>query len=192
MGGFIHHLGPVAQALLAAVFAFSSLSKLARLRDLQRTLAALGLIEVLTRPAAITVVSAELAAALGLATVPQQAWPRLLAAILAVGFAAVGVRALRLHRQIECACFGGARRGTLGWRQVQLLPLFLLALVVAEGNPPNLTLAEGLLGLAVLLLGFSYWLAARGAGLWRRIRDDRVAQDEILNWFSVEERTAVD
>jgi hypothetical protein len=73
-----------------------SLSKLPKLHDLQRTLAQLG-IGSLTRPAALALVSAELIAAVGLATSPQETWPRVLVAALAVGFAAAGMRALRLH-----------------------------------------------------------------------------------------------
>jgi hypothetical protein len=164
-----------AQVALAAVFLLAALSKVLDVGALGGTLAQLGVRRSLARPLAASVVMAELVAGLGMLLVPAAPWPRALVAALAIGFAAVGITAVASRRSVACTCFGNARSGRLGWRQVWLLPLWLGLAALAQWHPPAWGWRQGLLGLAAILLGFHAWRLPREVRLWRELRADRLA-----------------
>src|SRR2546421_659717 len=113
--------GVGAQAALAAVFVVSALSKALNVRELRRTVEKLGV----PASAAGIITAAEFVTAMALVMQPAASWPRGCVVVLAILFAGAGVRALASNEKITCSCFGG-KRGLLGWRQLQLLPLWLL------------------------------------------------------------------
>jgi uncharacterized membrane protein YphA (DoxX/SURF4 family) len=164
-----------AHIALAAVFLLAGLSKVLNLGALGQTLGQLGVRRSLARPLAVAIVVAELGAALGLLLLPAAPWPRALVAALTLGFAAAGIAAVASRRSVACTCFGNARSGRLGWRQVWLLPLWLGLAALAQWRPPTWGWRHGLLGLAAVLLGLHAWRLPRELRLWRELRADRLA-----------------
>jgi Methylamine utilisation protein MauE len=177
--GAIVFFAIVSQALLAAVFTSAALFKTLRVGDFARTLQRLGVSPQRSKPAAIGFIAIELITGLGLFVVPLHAWPRVLVTALAITFASAGFWALRAKRYISCNCFGTARRGRLGRRQIALLPGLLLLVAAAQWHPPDWNPHQGLLGLAALVT----WLTCRQipVGLWRELRGDRIALQESWN-----------
>ncbi|WP_368407026.1 MauE/DoxX family redox-associated membrane protein [Actinomadura sp. NAK00032] len=166
--------GATAQILLAAVFAYSSLTKVpafAAFRDVLEKLGAGGA----AGPLAAAVIAGEAGTAALLLALPGTPWPRLLVVAFAAGFAAAGLRALTLRERIRCNCFGAGGAGTLGRRQLVLLPVWLAAAGLAQAQPPGWTAEEGLAGLAVLLAAFTGILLPAAARALRTLRGDRAA-----------------
>ena len=168
-------LGLVSLGLLAGVFAFAGLSKAIGLQDFRSTLGRLGINDARTKPVALGVVAAELLAAAGLLISPAQTWPRMLVAALAIAFALAGLTALRTEEPIDCNCFGNLRQGFLGWRQVVLLPCWLLLATLAQWSPPTWSARQGLVALTSLALAVAYWQVLRAVPAWRALRGDRLA-----------------
>lgn len=168
-------LGSASLGLLAGAFALAGLSKAIAIRDFRWTLERLGFREAHTGPAAVGVVGAELLAAAGLLIQPAQAWPRWLVAALAVAFALAGAKALKAAEPIDCNCFGSVGRGFLGWRQIVLLPCWLVLLAMAQRSSPSWSVRQGLSLLAILILAVAYWQVLRGVPVWRRVRGERRA-----------------
>lgn len=164
-----------AQLAVAVVFLHAALSKAAGLSIMQDTIEQLGVRGPLSRPAAVAVVAAELLAAVTLLTVPASWWPRVLAGSLAIGFAGAGVWAVATKRRVACRCFGNANTGLLGWRQVQLLPVWLGLLALAQWRSPDWTAHEGGAVLAVAIFGLMAWRMPGSLRLVRALRADRIA-----------------
>jgi hypothetical protein len=162
--------GTGAQALVAALFLVAGLWKAADLGRLERTLEQLGLDRAQARPVAVAAVGAELVAAAGLLASPAASWPRALVVALAAGFALAGLRALAVEQPIGCSCFGSLSQGRLGWRQVALLPGWLLLVALAQARPPAWDSTQGLAGLAALLMALAAWQAARGVPRYQALR----------------------
>lgn len=168
-------LGAAAQVCLATVLAYSSLSKVPAFGAFGDVLRRLGAGRS-AAPAAALVVAGELLAAVALLAAPAAAWPRLLVALLAAGFAAAGVRALLMRERVHCNCFGAGGGGAaLGVRQLVLLPGWLAAAAAAQAWAPHWSAEEGLAGLAALLLAFSARHLPQGVRAWRGLKDDRAA-----------------
>lgn len=170
--------GVVAQVAVAAVLLLAGLSKVRGRGRLRDTLEALGIGRVLGGPAAAAVVAAELAAAAGLLLAPTQRWPRAMVVLLAVAFALAGIAAMAGGQRIACNCLGSTGRGTLGWHQVVLLPLWLLLVSLTWRHPPAWSAADGILILSGLVLSLACWQAVGLAAASRRLRGDRRAIDE--------------
>jgi hypothetical protein len=171
--------GTAAQALVAALFLAAGLWKAADLGRLERTLEQLGLARAQVRPAAVAAVGAELVAAAGLLASPAASWPRALVVALAVGFALAGLRALAVEQPIGCSCFGNVSEGRLGWRQIALLPGWLLLVALAQARPPTWTPTQGLAGLAALVLALACWQVARGVPTYRALRVARRSGGQV-------------
>lgn len=168
-------LGSASQILLAGAFMLGSLSKVLAVRNFQTTLISLGLGETLAKPAAAGVIVLEFIIGLSLVLVPSRPWPRIVVAVLAIGFAVAGVAALRTKRRISCNCFGSVWRGVLGWRQLALLPVWLILVVLAQLRPPTWRSDHVFLGLAVLLSALVWWQLVRELKLWHEMRQERLA-----------------
>jgi hypothetical protein len=138
----------------------------------------LGVRPVLTRPVAVGVITTEFVAAVGLAISPAALWPRTLIVVLAVAFALAGLKALVARERIDCNCLGNVREGLLGWRQIVLLPCWLLLAAMAQLRPPTWDTGQGLLGLAAFVLVLAYWQLLGLVPGWRTLRGDRIALDE--------------
>jgi hypothetical protein len=130
-------------------------------------------------------VAAELVAAVGLLLLPARAWPRALVGLLALAFALAGARALATRQRIDCNCFGGERGELLGWRQVLLLPGWLVLAAAAQRYPPGWSPRQGLLAMSAVVVGLACWRAPEELRLLRRLGDDRRAIDEGLHGPSV-------
>jgi hypothetical protein len=173
-------VGAAAQLLLAGTFLFASLSKVLRVGPLRETVERLGVRSSLAAPVAVGVLAAELLAGVGLLLRPGDPGPRMLAAALVAAFAGAGIKALAQGQRIPCACFGGDRGEALGWTQVRRLGLWLPLLALAQWRPPPWTAREGLLLLAVVLLGLAWMRLPALVRRWRRLRGDRLAVAEGL------------
>jgi hypothetical protein len=101
--------GGVAAAVLAVVFAWAAVSKLARPRAWRRSLASYRLGAPLERSATVAIPLVELGiAALPLVGLPTVAGCAALGVLIAFCVAIVLAR-VRAGRDLDCACFGGAR-----------------------------------------------------------------------------------
>ncbi|GAA1660616.1 hypothetical protein GCM10009765_07630 [Fodinicola feengrottensis] len=159
----------------AGVLTWAGLEKVRTNEDFRITLTALGLPVPAVWMAAYAMPTAELATAAGLVLLPDQSWPRVALAALGIIFAAAGGLALRLGRPVACSCLGATGGGTLGWRQVALLPGWLAAAALLQWQPVAWTWQDGVQYLAavVVVLG-----AVRGAAVvraWRSAAGDRTA-----------------
>src|SRR5437588_144813 len=130
----------------AALVAAGS-TKLAEPAPLQRVVHALGL-PWPTRAASL-LATCELATGLALAMLPASWLTASLVALLGVTFAIGAGLAIWRGLQVECACFGSALSARLGWRQLSLLPIWLLVAssVIAEPAmfvPQRLAIAFGM------------------------------------------------
>jgi hypothetical protein len=165
----------ISQVALATVFVWAGLSKSLAVGGLADSIERLGFGAALAKPVAVTVIGAELTAAIGLFVFPSSIWPRALVGLLAAGFAIAGLMAVGSKRRIACACFGNLGRGLLGWRQVLLLPLWLGLAGLAQWQPPGWTMQEGLVIFAFALLALVVPRLPRHLRMVRRLREDRVA-----------------
>jgi hypothetical protein len=172
--------GVASQVALAALFLVAGLAKAPAVGRLQRTIEQLGLDRARAGPAAVVVVGSEVVAAAGLLVSPAASWPRLLVVVLAGGFAVAGLKALSAKEPIGCSCFGNVGQGRLGWRQVALLPGWLVLVALAQARPPGWGPAQGLAGLAALVLAIGSWQAARELPRYRDVRADRRACGQAI------------
>ncbi|GAA1682298.1 MauE/DoxX family redox-associated membrane protein [Fodinicola feengrottensis] len=172
-------IGAAAQAILAAVFTLSGVSKTVTFQAFGETLEHLGVQAEFARRAAFGVVAVESLTGLGLAVFPTSAWPRLVALLLGLGFAGAGVRALQANEKIACSCFGGLSQSALGWRQLQLLPVWLVLAGAAQWWSPSWDPALGLLGVGVFLLIVTIVRLARHVPGWRRLRTERLVIGDL-------------
>lgn len=96
----------------------------------------------------------EILAGLDLAIAPN--WlSSLLVGSLAISFAVAAAIALTKRLRVNCACFGTALSMRLGWRQLVLLPIWILVAVSALGqpwrfDPQRITWTFGLVGLIAI------------------------------------------
>ncbi len=139
-------LGVGLQLLASAVLVVAGAQKLASPRRFAETLRALRLPAVAVLARAVPLL--ELAAAVLLLTGVSRIAAALTAA-LGLGFGAAGVLALRGRARIACACFGPLDSGTLGMRQVALVPVWLL---VAAGalHLPSIRGMSGVVALVAI------------------------------------------
>jgi hypothetical protein len=168
-------LGAAAQLSLAAAFLWASLSKAAAQRGFRQTILQIGVPGRLTRLTASTVIGLELLAGVSLLIVPAWWWPRLLIVMLAVGFAGTGLVAVITGRRVTCRCFGDLGRGRLGWRQVALLPGWLLLAGAAQLWAPGWNVDQGLAVLAVVLFAMIALRLPTQQRAVRKVRADRIA-----------------
>ena len=117
-------LGVGLQLLASAVLLVAGAQKLASPRRFAETLQALRLSGVAVLARAVPLL--ELAAAVLLLTGVSRIVAAALTAALGLGFGAAGLMAMRSRARIACACFGPLDSGTLGLRQVALVPVWLL------------------------------------------------------------------
>lgn len=164
-----------AQVVPAFALVSAAMLKAQSLSDFQRTLHALGVTSLLARSAALGVIAAEFVIGASLLLVPSSPWPRLALGLLAVGFAAAGVKAIAGKHAIACHCLGAIGSRTLGWRQVALLPVWFLLAGIAQLRPPVWAIDQGALALGVLLLILIGTQLPREIPVWRQLHADRLA-----------------
>lgn len=150
---------------VCSLLVYSGASKLVAGSAVRATLAEIGVPRQLLEAARLALGMGELG--LGLLTpLIRDVVVAALVAALGSGFAAVGAWAIASRQNVDCACFGFARkRRTLGWRQVVHLPLWIIAaIVLASGASQEASLTLRLTSVSMGLL-VSYGLAARH--LWQ-------------------------
>lgn len=162
----------------AGVLVWAGLEKLRPTAGFHRTLEALGLPTPVARFGAYAVPAVELATAGGLLVLPGQLWPRLGVAGLGIAFAAAGLLSLRLGRPVACSCFGATGGGTLGWRQVAMLPGWLAVAAVLQLWPPSWSAEEGIQYAAFLVVLLAAVRGFQVARAWRAAAGDRIAMVE--------------
>lgn len=118
--------------LLASMFLVAASSKFLNTWSLARTLSALGPPMTLAKVLAKLVVMLELGVFLALVGGAGAAPEFAVLLVTAVGFVAVGVRALGLQEPIPCSCFSTYSHGRLGWKQVTLGVVLAALAVVAR------------------------------------------------------------
>jgi hypothetical protein len=168
-------LGLAAQLALASVLLLAGFSKVVRPRDLRQVLVDLGLANRLAGAATAVVIATEIAAGGALLTLPAQAWPRAVALVLAAGFADAGAIALLRRERIVCHCFGSLGSGSLGRRQIALLPVWLLLAGLAQWRPPDWGAETGLLLVSIVLLALAAMEIPRERRLRSKVTNARVA-----------------
>jgi hypothetical protein len=173
-------MAPLLALTLTSVLIWAGLEKLRSPGSLLATLDALGLGGAPGRILAVGVPAAEVVTAVGLLLLPGAIWPRVGVAVLAVMFAVAGGLALRRDEPVSCACFGATGGASLGWRQILLLPVWLIATVALHRNHPDwapVTGLEYLAGLTVLGVTLRSVLVVRA---WRAAVGNRRAIEEAI------------
>ncbi|GAA1586261.1 hypothetical protein GCM10009804_47990 [Kribbella hippodromi] len=167
-------IGWIAQAIPACLLLFAGLAKLRRPETLAQVFTRLGAPSRTASQVAWLVIAAELTFGTALLVAAGAVWPRVGAALLAIGFALAGLRAMTAKLHVRCACFGDGQ-ATLGKRQLLALPGWLIALAVAQLVDVNGNVQGGLGVLAgALTVGFAVRLL-RNLAFLRDVRADRVA-----------------
>jgi hypothetical protein len=134
--------------------------------------------------AGVLVIPAELAVAVGLVFRPDSIWTQGGVVVLAGAFAVAGLLALRRDESIRCACFGSARGGYLGAKQVVALAPWLVGigiLNVADVPPPSATRAAALLAGVALIMAGVRLISVLGAS--HEARGDRRSAQETYVWL---------
>lgn len=148
----MRHLSLPLAAAVAGVLLWAGLEKFRSGAAFAQTLAALGFGPRLRTLMRLVVPAAEVVVAVGLLVTPASIWPRIGVGLLAMTFATAGVIGLRRNERIACSCFGGTGSDTLGWRQLALLPAWLLAVFIVWQADPHWSALAGLQYLAALIV----------------------------------------
>lgn len=165
----------VANVLLGGLFLLGGAAKAKDFTGFTGTLAAYMLVpEALLAPAAAAIVAVELAAgvaAIGAVAIGSQVAMGVIAALLLVYAAAMGINIARGRTHIDCGCLGfGTARASLGWELVArniLLAAIALAVFALPVAPRALGAVDAISGLgaiaalALLYLGFGQFSAVR-------------------------------
>jgi hypothetical protein len=165
--------------LVSGALMLAGLAKLRAPAEFAETLAQLRVPRGLRRVTRYAVPGAELAVAAGLLVLPGAYLPIAGLAGLGTAFAVAGALALRADRPVRCSCFG-ATGGTLGLRQVLLLPLWLAAAYVLYRGGPQWNAATGLELLAALVVVLGAANAGRVVLAWRAAAATRTAMEEAI------------
>jgi hypothetical protein len=112
--------------IACAVLVWAGLEKIRAPSSLAATVRALGGPPRFATISALIVPIAELVTVILVVAGAPAYLPAALFAVLGTAFAAAGLRAIGSRTEIPCACFGVSER-KLGWPQVAVLPLWLLA-----------------------------------------------------------------
>jgi hypothetical protein len=140
--------------LAAGVLWVAALAKLTDQRSLIATLRALAIPRAATRVAALLLPTTELLTAVSLMLFPGHMWPSILLASLFVLFAASAGVAMIRGLSVSCSCFG-ASSSNLGWRQIAMLPVWLLLaglLVYARESWSSIAGSLAVLAIAMTVL----------------------------------------
>ncbi len=167
-------------AAVAGVLLWAGLEKLRSGAAFAETLAALGFGLRLGMIIRLVVPAAEVAVATGLLLTPASIWPRLGVAVLAMTFAMAGAIGLRRNERIACSCFGATGSETLGWRQLVLLPIWLLAAFMVWESGPNWSTLAGLQYLAALIVLVALIPGVGVVAAWHRDAGYRRAIEEAV------------
>jgi hypothetical protein len=173
-------LGLVAQFVLAAVFISAGLAKASSFSVFRRTVRGLGFGENASYRLGILLICVEIVTSIALVIAPSQVVPRIFALGLAVFFALAGTFALVTDRDVPCNCIGSLGQGTLGWRQLVLLPIWLVLVVAAQLGNTTWLPDVGLAGLSLVVILLIAQKMVRMRGLFRTLRGDRLALDVHL------------
>ena len=166
---------------MASILLWAGLEKARALPSVASALAQLGVPQKRVSAAAVSLIAAELAVALGLIFRPGSAATLVGVLGLAVAFAGAGLIAMVRHRRIRCSCFGSSGGAALGKRQLLALPLWIAGAAVLRLQPPPPW--QGEVSLAVVGLSLA---ALRGISTWRAAlaaRGDRGSTQEMLVWL---------
>jgi hypothetical protein len=169
-------LSAAVQVAIAGIFLVSGLQKAPRTNRLALTVQRLGVARALSSVAAVVVIAAELVIATSLMLVPSAAWPRVATILMATTFAGAGLIALSRRQgvRIACNCFGGGDSKALGYRQLQMLPLWIVAVLVAGWAAPTWSVEFGIGVLTVAVLTLACLQAAQVVVKGLRLREDRL------------------
>jgi len=152
----------------AVVLLFAGAQKLANPTALRGTVIAVGL----PYPELVACAAATIELATGAALVLVPGSPATATALAGLGMVFAGTGALALMRRIHvnCACLGAISSSTLGWRQIALLPGWILVAVVGVVEPSPLFAEERPELLTVLLLALTLGASIRAGSLAREHR----------------------
>jgi len=162
------------QSFAAGTFFWAGAWKLAAPRSIQATLEILGLPGGAGLAASLGAV--EIIAAVTMIVLPGSWVPAALIIALAGIFGSAAVVALRRRLQVDCACFGPLASGELGWRQIALVPLWILVaaslLTIAPALPEDRPEIVGVILAAVIAVALVILVP-----LYREHRAQRVATE---------------
>lgn len=165
----------VADILLGGLFLLGGIAKARDFSGFTGTLAGYMLVpEALLTPAAAAIVGVELTAgvaAIGAVVIGSQAAMGVIAALLLLYAAGMGINVARGRTHIDCGCLGfGTARASLGWELVArnvalaIVALTAFALPVAPRMLGAVDFISGIgavVALALLYLGFGQFTAVR-------------------------------
>lgn len=163
--------------LLSGLLLGAALEKLRMRARFAQTLADLGFRGQPGRLLVIGVPAVEAMTAAGLLLVPGATWPRVAVGALGAAFGVAGVIALRVQRPVTCSCLG-AGQGTLGLRQILLLPAWLAAALLLHLQDSGWSTLLGLQYLAAVTVILAVVRSATVAKAALRARGNRQAIDE--------------
>jgi hypothetical protein len=168
-------------AAVSGVLLWAGLEKLRLRADFDATLTALGIPAGLRILLWVGLVCGELGTGTGLVVLPSAVWPRLGLVILGAMFAVGGVLGMRADHPVACSCLGAASHGPLGWRQIELLPVWLAAAAALQWlHHPAQRWQRDLQYLAGLVVVMGAIRAAAVVRAWRLAAGDRVALAEAM------------
>jgi hypothetical protein len=151
-------IGVLIQLVVAGVLVFAGAQKLAAPEQFRIALRALGVPGSRLFAIAVPVFEITVAGVVALGNfVPAGA---VLVVLLGLAFALAGLKARLTRTNVSCACLGPLSTGTLGWRQVALLPLWI-ASAVAIVVLPTLGGFAGVLAFIGLVLVAGLVVAAQ-------------------------------
>lgn len=166
----------------AAVLLRAVAGKVRRPGDLAATMTRLGVPRVAAVPAAVILISAELAAAAALLFRPDASLTQLAVVTLAAVFAAAGLRAMWIGERVACNCFG-AGGGALGLRQVLLLIPWAAAAAILRAGARAPSAETGAAFFATIAVGIAALEAIDVIRSMRQARDDRRSAEEMYEWL---------
>lgn len=149
---------------LAGVLLWAGLEKLRTPRAFRGTLAEL-LPGWSVSAVSCLVPVAELMVGSGLLLAANATWPVLGVVLLGILFASAGVAALLRGKRVTCSCFGAGAH-TLGWREIVILPVWLVAAYLFERTEPAWTTSDGIQYLAALVVILALIRAGMVTRLW--------------------------
>jgi Methylamine utilisation protein MauE len=165
---------------VAGILIIAGVEKLRARAIFDETLSRLGLTGRFRDVSRFGVPIMELAVSAGLLLAPASVWPVLGAGALSVIFAVAGMLALRTRQPVPCTCLGVAGNGTLGWRQILFLPLWVCGLVTLWRLEPHWSFDEGMQYLAGLIVLLCMTRAVPVVRAWRSASGTRNAMEEAI------------
>lgn len=164
--------------LFAGVLLWSGLEKWRSRSRFEATLRDLQVPTVARRFLVYTIPGAEILVGGVLLLAPGFRWSGLGVGSLGLIFAVAGALALRIGTPIACSCFGATGHGTLGWRQIVFLPVWMGGATVLLSLDHSWGFRIGLQYLAALTLLLSAFRAPGLARVLRSAARDRRAMSE--------------